>query len=71
MAEPISYTVTAEYIQHRVVNGTYQARLYWRVQDGIVYVKEPDGWLPTKIPVEFLKEALPKEAKQTPFIGKH
>jgi hypothetical protein len=26
------------------------------VENGIVYVKEPDNWLPTKIPVEFVKD---------------
>lgn len=46
----------AQYLQHRVIDGTYQAILHWKVSDGIVYIQEPEGWKPTKVPVQFIKD---------------
>lgn len=45
-----------QYIQHRVIDGTYQAVINWRVKCGIVEIKQPDGWLKTTIPVKFVKD---------------
>jgi len=45
-----------QYIQHRVIDGSYQALLHWRVVNGVVEIKEPYGWKPTKIPLKFVKD---------------
>lgn len=45
-----------QYIQHRVVDGTYRATLYWKVENSKVYIKEGDEWLETKVPVVFIKD---------------
>ena len=45
-----------QYIQHRAIDGAYQAILHWRVVEGVVEVKQPDGWLKTTIPVKFVKD---------------
>lgn len=45
-----------QYIQHRVINGAYQAVMNWRVINGVVEIKEPNGWLPTKVEVKFIKD---------------
>jgi len=49
-----------QYIQHRVVDGTYRAVLHWRGVNGVVLVKQADGsWLETTIPVNFVKDYEP------------
>lgn len=45
-----------QYIDYRVTDGSYRAILHWKVENGIVYVKEPNRWLPTDIPVTFVKD---------------
>jgi len=45
-----------QYIKHRVTNGTYQAFLRWRLVDGAVWIKQPNEWILTDIPVEFIKD---------------
>lgn len=45
-----------QYLQHRVVDGVYQAVLYWKIQNGTVYVKEGQSWKETAIPVKFVKD---------------
>lgn len=53
----------AQYLHHRIIDGTYQAILYWKVSDGIMYILEPDGWKPTKVPVKFIEDIDPSHIK--------
>lgn len=45
-----------QYIQHRVVDGVYQAVLYWKIQNGMVFIKEGESWKETSVPVKFVKD---------------
>jgi hypothetical protein len=45
-----------QYLEHRVVDGVYRAVMYWKIETGKVYIKEPDGWRETAVPVQFVKD---------------
>lgn len=49
----------------------YQAVLYWKIENGVVYVKEPAGYIPTNIPVRFVKDfELPDNGQAGTVLGK-
>lgn len=48
-----------QYLQHRVVDGTYQAVMRWRINEGVVsYMDKKGHWIETDIPVRFLEDRL-------------
>lgn len=54
-----------QYIQHRVIDGTYQAVMYWKVMNGVVYIKEGEAWKETAVPVKFVKDFAPVRSTPT------
>ena len=49
-----------QYIQHRVIDGVYQAVMHWKVENGNVYVKEDDGkWAEVNVGVKFVPDFAP------------
>jgi len=58
-----------QYIRHRVIDGEYAAILHWKVESGVVYIREGVAWSPTQIELKFHKDfeyteiAKPEESK--------
>lgn len=46
-----------QYIQHRVVDGTYFATLHWRINESVVEINQNGAWIPTDIKVNFIRDA--------------
>lgn len=42
-------------VQHAVADGVYEALVRWRLVDGVIEIKQADGWVATTIPVDFQK----------------
>lgn len=59
-----------QYLEHHVAKGTHRAVLYWKIQDGKVYVKESKSWKLVEVPVQFFPDRPFAEIGQQELGGK-